>query len=347
MPTPYFLEINIMDEIIEPKEYKKNVLAMLNDWLPKRVIDTHVHSWPNYGHESIMNTNARSPGLTFNYFPCDIHNRFLEKAFPGVDYSIVAMGHPEHPYDKKDNEYILRNSEVDKRIIPIMMAISDKNPEFIASNIAKGFKGLKMYPTYDQKKSTTGILEVWPLSVFELSEKLGTPMIMHLPNGLLANGNELIDLARHYQNAKLIAAHMGVSYGYRSEIPCIFNKVAEVQNIYMDTAMVSDINVLEQGIKIFGPNKILFATDAPFSYVRGGYQLNAQGAVRLRTQVRYPWVDDKEYESYKNEVDRYMFAHINIILAIKQALENLGIANDKKVKEAIFYKNAKDLFCRE
>lgn len=336
-----------MNKIIEPKGYEKDVLTMLNEWLPKRVIDAHVHTWPNYSHQSIMNTDAHSPSSTFNYFPWELHSRFFEKAFPCVEYLMVAMGNPEHAHDLKDNDYVLGNSFIDKRIIPIMMAISDKRSEFITSNMARGFKGLKMYPTKNQKKSATRILEVWPISVFEFSEESNTPLIIHLPNGLLVNGEELIDLAKQYQNANLIAAHMGVNYGYRSDIPRIFIEVAKRQNIYMDTAMVSDVKILEQGIKIFGPGKILFATDAPFSYIRGGYQLTAQGTVRFRAQIKYPWVEVNEYENYKHEIDTYKFAYINIILAIKQALKNLGLANNEVVKEAIFYRNAKSLFCRK
>lgn len=44
-------------------------IAYANNWLPKRVIDAHVHSWPNYADfRCVLNENAHVPGSMYNYF---------------------------------------------------------------------------------------------------------------------------------------------------------------------------------------------------------------------------------------------------------------------------------------
>jgi predicted TIM-barrel fold metal-dependent hydrolase len=167
---------------------------------------------------------------------------------------------------------------------------------------------------------------------------------MHLPNGILNNLEELIELAREFPRARLVVAHMGVVYCYVPDFDQAMAAIQPYNNIYLDTAMVSDSRVIAKAFETIGPNRILFGSDAPFSYLRGGYTINPAGQRRLYSQTKYNWVSKEDRRHYTDRLDSLKLIHLNIVSAIKQAMEALAPASHNKAKDDIFWRNGSTLF---
>lgn len=334
----------MIEQILKLQEQELDDLLLLKDWLPPVIFDVHVHTTQSNSDSGIINDSATTPAETFNSFDWPLHCRMIKTIFPQQKYIAAAFGFPHLTDWKKDNDYILRLARRDNRIVPIFRATAVTNPCYIRNGLIHQFAGLKMYPTAGQKKTPTKIIEAFPKSTLEIVNQLAKPIIVHLPNGLLANLEELITLAKDYPQAQFIIAHMGVTYCYKHGFETALWQIKNQPNLFFDTAMVSDSHVIAQAIKIIGPKRILFGSDAPFSYFRGGYVINPSGQRRLYSQLKFNWVKDDDRQYYKDQVNDLKLIHINIILAIKQALETLAPKLQIDAKNDIFYNNGQKLF---
>lgn len=336
----------MIKKILQIQNQELDDILMLKSWLPPIIFDSHVHTAFAKPKFDIINNDATTPGETFNYFDWSLHSKMIKMIFPNQKYLVATFGFPYSPRWKEDNNYIAQLALQDDRITPIFLAAANTNLNNVKNSLDSKFMGLKMYATKKQKKKSTKIIDVFPANMLKINNHLAKPIILHLPNGLLKNLEELIVLARTYPQVQFIVAHMGTTYCYESEFDTAMNLIRKQANIFLDTAMVSDSCVIAKTLEIVGPKKILFGSDAPFSYFRGGYVINPVGKRRLYTQLNFNWVKYNDRQYYQDQVDNLKLAHINIILAIKEALGVLTPKSQNNAKNNIFYHNSKMLFKR-
>lgn len=327
---------------LQPNEIED--ILFLTEWLPPVIFDSHVHTSPFLSGRRMINETATTPGETFNFFDWDLHQRLFRLMFPRQKYVVAAFGFPGLGDWRKDNEYILATAKADDCVAPVLRAEANIGRGLLHDELSQRFVGLKMYPDSRQKKTRARITDVFPNYAFETANVLSKPLVIHLPNGLMNNLEELITLAHKFPLAQFIIAHMGVVYCYESNFEDCLDAVKQCENIFFDTAMVSDSKVIARAIETVGPRRILFGSDAPFSYMRGGYTLDPNGRRRLYSQTKFNWVGDDDRKHYADRLNELKLVHINIVLAIKQALEVLAPESRERARFDIFCHNGKTLF---
>jgi predicted TIM-barrel fold metal-dependent hydrolase len=127
----------------------------------------------------------------------------------------------------------------------------------------KGFKGLKLYPTYQQYYPIDSV--VYPL--YMEAERLGIPVMIHTGSSVFKGsrtkfGNPLFfdDVAVDFPDLKLIMAHSGRGLWYSEAF--FFSKLHD--NVFMEVSGLPPKNLLS-----YFPNlednadKILFGSDWP------------------------------------------------------------------------------------
>ena len=129
-----------------------------------------------------------------------------------------------------------------------------------------GFKGIKLHPEY----ATFNPADERLFPMYERLEKEGIIVIFHaghdvaFPNTYFAAPKNIATVAKNFPKLKIIAAHLG---GYESGEE-IFESYKDLDNIYIDTAIMSlahPRDMIEKIFNFFPKDKILFATDCPWS----------------------------------------------------------------------------------
>lgn len=333
-----FLELQMQGHELEDA-------AVLGEWLPPAVFDSHVHTSPSSPGMEMINNNVTRPGETFNFFDWKLHRKIMGTILPKQRHVAATFGFPHMPDYDGDNNYILSLAQGDNCVIPIFRANATSVSKSLHEELSLRFAGLKMYPSNGQKKTRTSIIDIFPRSVIGIVNALSKPMIIHLPNGLTDNLEELIALAEEFPCAKFVIAHMGVTYCYESKLEDALTAIKQHTNIFFDTAMVSDVKVISRAIEMVGPERILFGSDAPFSYFRGGLTTVPDGRLKFHSQTKFSWVKDDDRKLYDDKLSTLKLVHLNIILAIKKAIEVLAYASWERAKSQMLWHNSRALFC--
>ncbi len=131
-----------------------------------------------------------------------------------------------------------------------------------------GLHGVKLHPDYQEFL----VKEEAAMAIYEEGEKLGLPMAFHTgrdpysPQLVHCHPKSLGEIADCFPKLTIIAAHMG-----GMELPQeAAEYLAGKKNVYFDTAFASHFlnpQQLEELIRLHGPERVLFATDCPWSTV--------------------------------------------------------------------------------
>jgi len=324
------------------KAQERELIEELRSWLPKKMFDAHVHCRPPcLSDHNLFNRTAKNPGETFSYFSWREHQKITTTLFPGFVCKFIVFSFVFFPNETKNNFYIRELAERTNNIVPVFTATAESN--FLAeikNNIYKGFKGLKIKieKKEKQKINPASILDFYPMKVFELLNSLKSFAIIHLPENIFYDSDELIFLAREYNNMAFIIAHMGNSYLYQDGFDIAMEKIVLVPNIFFDTSMVTDEKVIATAISILGHKRILYGSDAPYSYLRGEFNYGKSGKILFDPEICLPWVDKERHRSYREMVDSFTMVYVNSLMAIKKALGNTKRDNTQ-IKTDIFYQN--------
>jgi predicted TIM-barrel fold metal-dependent hydrolase len=121
-----------------------------------------------------------------------------------------------------------------------------------------GFRGMKLHATMGDGFATRKLMEF-------LGE-YGWPLLLHTPPD-----TEVIDaqahLARAYPKTPVILGHMGAFTAFwpgHAKLCAVEAK--QVPNLYLDTAFVFMHQWVKMVVEICGPEKVLFASDAPAAH---------------------------------------------------------------------------------
>lgn len=157
-----------------------------------------------------------------------------------------------------------------------------------------GLRGVKLHPDYQG----FFVDEERMFPIYEKISELGLPLLLHTgwdpfsPDIVHAPPMAVAAVCERFPGLTIIGAHMGGMARYDEAEEYLVGK----KNLYLDTAMSAELCPAEQlgrMIKAHGADKVLFATDCPWSTVPS--QLKILGEVGL-TQ------DDLELITWKNAV---------------------------------------------
>lgn len=133
-----------------------------------------------------------------------------------------------------------------------------------------GFKGIKIHPDYQ------GVMIDDPrfMRIIEYASELGLIILTHagidigLPNPVHCPPKKMRKVLEAIKPEKMVLAH----YGGWSQWDEVYEYLAG-ENVWLDTAFIYDVITKEQFFKILekhGSDKILFATDSPWSDMAKG-----------------------------------------------------------------------------
>lgn len=274
-----------------------------------------------------------------------MHKKIINAMFPKIDYLSVVFGMPYIMNDVEMNKYILEQKEYNS-ILPAMV---DNNQSSygdgdVQDELIKNFCALKMYPVPRQKNALRSkIIDVFPIKKLREVNYARSSIILHLPVNLFHHHDELIALAEEFCDIIFIVAHCGNFYCYNAKFSeSLSNDIVKHKNIFFDTAMVANADVFCELISRVGIARLLYGSDAPFSYISGRH-IMYDDKIMIESAVPFAWVKEDHYQRYQHLIDTFPFFHIETIISIRDALKSC-LGSENRGKELVFYNNANRLF---
>jgi glutamate-1-semialdehyde 2,1-aminomutase len=312
----------------------------LDDLLPAKVFDAHVHIAPTRGF--LPGAPFSCGGVPIKSYTYKELAADLELAFPNRQVEALCFGFPDPKLNHERNNACVGGNADFRRFFPLRLLDPRRdNAAVVNANIDRfGFLGFKPYPDYARPDDIPNaeIPEMLPDWAMAIAHERRLLVTLHIPRPKRLedplNRRQLHKLCTRWPGAKIILAHVGRAY-YLRGITGLLDDLRKLPNLYFDIAMVQHWEVLAYLFRQVPIRKILFGTDIPIALAQGK-------AVEINHQYIYitprPWplslCDEKkklQFTSFLNEELR----------AIKQAAEaaNLSRAN----VAALFYDNAKSL----
>lgn len=246
------------------------------------VVDVHVHPWVSL--EDLVSAMDKAGVdkavlLLIDIDEVETFRRILEeeKRVLGTTHRSYELARSWYGVnvvvtDEEAKSYIEKHRE---RFVVFGSVNPHRGEGYVREGIKKikshGFKGVKLLPTLQFFNPKDDVMR----PVYKYSSREGLVILMHTgcdpgpwesPEiSRNANPKYLDGVAEEYPNLKIIAAHMG---SYSLYDPGIwFEEMMKVaidhDNIYVDTAAIRDIRLIERAVKTMGADRVLYGSDYP------------------------------------------------------------------------------------
>ena len=305
----------------------------LNEFVPKRVFDAHIHL---FHHQHCPSSNS-----PIGWSDTDLSSlqNWAARLYPGRETHFLVLGTPTLNMDvHAHNEWCLNEVRKDpqsrmNRLVTPSCTVADIRRDIVE----KGFIGLKPYRIY----SVTGDIAQCRIHDFltheqlELANELGLWVTMHLSRFAgCADEHNLEDLTefttRQYPNVKWILAHCARSFTYWP-IRRAVDRLRDLPNIWYDVSAVTDIRPMITLFTRENPRRIFYGSDGVDStYFHGQYTALGRSWLAIdadRLPFKFPHCDG-----------RPILAIYEQLLSMKQAAEIAGWT--RETVEDIFWRNA-------
>jgi len=305
----------------------------LDDFLPKKILDFHIHICPKEATQGNYNIcGHKQEEYSINQLRQD-----CKELYPNREYYGVCFGYPDRKYDfSKMNEYVSKVCDK-KDFFPFRLLRPEDNPEIVEKDILeKGFLGFKPYLGYVNKPDSEDveINDMLPDRLMRIADKYGLIITLHIPkkNRLAdpTNQQQIVTLAKNYPQAKIVLAHIGRAY-YLSNIVGHLDEIKKLNNVYYDLAMVNNWEVLEYLFDNVESHKILYGTDISIALAAGK-------SVEINDQYTYvtpiPWELSISDDHKKLIFTSFAYEELR---AIKKAIKRLNLS--RNFVEDIFFNN--------
>ena len=341
---------NLLIDYINSDEeiYNKEFL----NFLPDNIIDTHIHLWKKkFFNKEItperQNSNPFADPEIMDGFSFEEFNFLKEKLFPLKQYEGLFFTLPVKEIDlDKANNYI---SEVCKKNNCYGLYVPSPDLKNLPDDFFENnFIGFKPYPDlinfkepddFSKLDIDVSIFDFIPKKVLEFSNKYSLILLIHIPRkGRLndkRNIDEILAISKNYPNVKLILAHAGRSYCY-TDIKDSIKYLKNLDNLYVDTAMINSYSVNKVLIEELSPEKVLYGSDLCVAALKGK-NIDINNKHYFITSKPRTW----SLSSNEMNLDSFTYFIYEIIRAIKIASESLNLTKEDIYK--IFYKNAKSM----
>ncbi|MBU1276054.1 MAG: amidohydrolase family protein [Proteobacteria bacterium] len=185
----------------------------------------------------------------------------------GIDYAVILAELAPITTGIASNEYVARFCAASERLIPFASVnpLTMVNPAGQFENLVRshGFKGLKLYPTYQQYYPNDARL--YP--IYAKAQELGVPVSLHTGSSVLAGsrlkyGDPILldDVAVDFPELTLLMCHCGRPFWYDKA----FGLARFHPNLYMEVSGLPPHKLLE-----FFPelerlaDKVVYGSDWP------------------------------------------------------------------------------------
>lgn len=234
------------------------------------IIDFHVHvgkqeHWHSWVNEHFKSVN---PELYENFDQVmnpDGLEAYLKQQ--GVDFAVILAENSPITTGVVSNEFVSDFCEGREMFIPFASIDpkTDDEPAHVLRKLVEedGFKGLKLYPTYQQYYPDDDMV----YQLYEEAQRLGIPVMIHTGSSIfkgsrLKYGNPLLldDVAVGFPELKIIMAHSGRGLWYKEAF--FLSRLHD--NVYMEVSGLPPKNLLRYFPDLEGnADKVLFGSDWP------------------------------------------------------------------------------------
>tara|TARA_Y100001970_G_scaffold102553_2_gene128760 strand:+ start:1363 stop:2364 length:1002 start_codon:yes stop_codon:yes gene_type:complete len=307
----------------------------LEEWVPKRIYDCHVHL--------INNDIIDKKSIHKDIYPNEPLSKIREwhrNVFPNRDVNSLIIGKPLIGTDiNAHNEFIYQEINGETKTRAHRLTTPKDSLKDIENDIKnKGFQGLKVYRYF----SSTGdpnecsIEDYLPHEQLELANELGIWITLHMAKqdgcGDKRNLSDLEEFTtKRYPNIKWILAHVARSFTYRP-IEKGIDTLKNLPNIWYDLSAVTDIRPFITLFKNEDHKRIFYGTDGIESVsFHGAY--NAYGHAHQQLET-----DKVSSLTFLHTSNRPILCLYEQLISIKHASIICEINKDQL--EDIFWKNA-------
>ncbi len=323
----------------------------LKDRMPREFIDAHTHiNLPEHiadvPGERIRDDWALQSGM---HMTAEDAAYYYDTLFPDQKWSLTAFPFPiREVHMEANNDYVSRCADTGKIAYGLMCIKPEYSVEYLERELTeKNFSGVKPYPDMvsGKKGADIGIFQFMPHSHLALVEKMGLPVVMHLPRaGRMpddANIRELKEIRRKYPDLNMVIAHFG-----RCFTPYFFEQAirkmgGDIHGFYFDTAAVLNPEVHRMALQFLSPKRILFGTDEPIFLWHGRRKWTETSYINLARE-NFLW-NRNHHESGETE-SGYTFYVYEQIHNMLSEMEKAHLT--RQDKEDIFRNNAREVFGR-
>ena len=327
----------------------------LEDWMPRRIIDAHTHvTDPAYLKKPPTEDMQRQYWVNEVCEPQDAKSasRCDVITFPNREVVRVAFAHPSLAYDVEAANEQLRTECVNRGWHNLAVLLPQWDADRVAAEFRKpGVIGFKPYyslisysPTTRDTNIEASIFDFLPHHALEVMNDRRAWLTLHVPKADRLphpdNIREVKEIRKRYPNIVLVIAHLGRCYTEphaREGLP----QLADDPEIYFDNCGVFNPAVHRLALELFGPERILYATDNPVFYMRGRRQWEGRRYINRTDHDFHFNKDAHEPPEIEARYTLYMYEALRVL---REECERAGLGREQV--EAIFHGNAQRLIKR-
>lgn len=320
----------------------------LKDRLPQVILDSHSHlNLPAHvadvPPERLANDWALQYGMQMT---AEDMAFYFGKFFPDKDVKCVSFPYPiKEAHMEANNAYVAQCAREGKIAHGLMCVKPEYSCEYIEQQVKElGFSGFKPYPDLvsGEKGAEIGIFQFFPHEQIALAERLGLPVVMHLPRaGRMPDENnirELREIRQKYPDLKMIIAHFGrcfTSYHFRLALERLGS---DAEGFFFDTAAVLNPDVLRMGFDHLSTDQILFGMDQPI-FLWHGYREWSDTKYFNIARENFSWNVNRQPPEVEEKYTLFIYRQLDNIL---NELDRFGASAE--ARDAIFRGNCARIY---
>ena len=318
------------------EEYKENLRAYFDSFLPARVYDAHFHLATGYKNRS-----------TCTGEPVDEYRSFTEEAVARPIDGGLLMTSPssKHTADwlATENDYALDVAKKNGFKLGYVISPTFHTPAEVDAYVGahpETVRALKPYLCYTTAADPfeSDVTDFAPEWMFEIANAHALPVVLHLShyNDMLSDERNIRDvccLSRKYPRAKLVLAHCAMGHHVR-KLRLALPKIADLDNVLVDCSGISETMSIYYCLQAFGPSRMMWGGDFAFGANLGRICSFGSNFLGLHEGYLKSLPKDYRYEPLDNTREG--------TLALLEACELLSYG--KSELEAIFYGNGRAIY---
>ncbi|MBO5891359.1 MAG: amidohydrolase [Oscillospiraceae bacterium] len=325
-------------------QYDLEAAKILNDFLPDRIFDSHLHLFdssfaPGIAKGGGFNVSTRADFQDYLDFIKPLLGEHRQVRGNFITAPDATMTEPNSPNRKASVEFLVQQlDQFPGNVGEVMVGPKDTVEDIENLLIHPDIRGFKCYHVTAENKPTTqaAIGEYLPESAWQVANQRGMVITLHMvKDRSLAdpeNYEYILQMAKRYPNAKLILAHCARAFAAWTGVEMV-DKIKHLDNVYYDFSAICESPAMFQILRKVGKDKCMWGSDFPVCRLSGK-------AISLADS--FYWINANILEQLGNPNIPYWQYSTENLMAVRQACLMLDLSQDRV--EDLFWNNAMKLF---
>lgn len=255
-------------------------IEIYRDFLPRRVIDAHVHLYQRHNIPHSYNPNGVfcRESATVDTYIADVSpffpnvEQFGVHAFPMPD---VDMNDKSNTLRESANQHILTQAQTHPLTAGSVYVMQGDTKEDIARMVeSDAIRGIKCYwfSAGNPNGEECSIGQYLPESAWEIANAKRMPIVLHMmhPHALSDERNltYILAMTKKYPQAQLILAHCARAFAPWTVVKSV-RALSDRENIWFDSAAICEPSPMMACMLTHAERRLLWGTDYPICLNRG------------------------------------------------------------------------------